>query len=336
MKNKFKVILYSLILSSIAFTGCSNNPDDSSSGYGKSLNYYVGGSDKSNPVYWKNGEKIDLFKPMSSEQYSYLMNKFFKIGNDTYAVGSRLGNSSKAVYWKNNNLMYLTSENDNNIHERALDLYLDGNDLYACGQSYQENDNKTDRAVYWKNGQKIFLTDGLNSGSAYKILKFNNDLYITGNDGSPCYWKNDQKIHVPFYIRDLKVFNNSLYMLGYLPSDTGNITVVWKDGVISQYTNPELTKFSPNEIFIDNKDIYISGTQFLENQIWRAEYLKNGELITLTNNTSATATGIFVKNNVVYVSGKEGNNPMIWIDGIPKILPYTNFGETSNVQVIQE
>lgn len=336
MKHKFNFIFGLMAFSILVLSSCGAQSDDSSSGGNSSLTYYVGGNDGQNPVYWKNGEKIDFYKPMTNEQNYYSILKFFKNGNDIYAAGIKTDKYSKAVYWKNNNLMHLTRENATYIHERALDLFLDGNDLYACGTSYQENSNQSNRAIYWKNGQEHFLTDGLNSGSAYKILSFNNDLYIIGRDGSSCYWKNGQKNYVPYFLEDLKVYNNSVYILGHTTNGEDLTVIIWKDGVETQYTYPELSTFSPKEIFIDNSDMYIAGTQYLPNQIWKAGYLKNGVLTTLTNNTSAQASGIFVKNNNVYVSGQEGVNPMIWINGEPISLPHSNPGGTSNVQIINE
>jgi len=197
---------------------------------------YVGGSENSRPVYWKNGVKYSL--PIFGGGYARV-NALAINGNDVYAAGLEAGpgNEEHSVYWKNGVETVLGKQGLIDIG--ATSITTNGNDVYVCGTDSGD-------AVYWKNGVRVVLEKfpGDAPVDANAIAIANNSVYVTGRyRGDAVYWKNGTRVTLPkrgyaaaasaitFYKSDI-----------YIGGGDGNSPVYWKNGVevplcCSQYGN---------------------------------------------------------------------------------------------------
>lgn len=84
-----------------------------------------------------------------------------------------------------------------------------------------------------------------------------------------------------------------------------------------------------------NKDVYLSGFYYSNDDIAHAAYWKNGELHALGNDDSDSyALRIAMLQDHVVLVGESGGQPMLWIDSqsIP-LVDVTQTGEASSVQI---
>ncbi|MCL1864198.1 MAG: hypothetical protein FWF73_00105 [Spirochaetes bacterium] len=309
------------------------------------VDVYVGGnsfiSSTNVPVavYWKNGEMVIL-----SKEYSGVKSIAVK-GNDVYAGGHiikfdpsipseyEVADITVAGYWKNGKWIGL-SVLDSKKGSSVDTMFINGDDVYACGYSTNRSNNKV--AGYWKNGKWVGLSANFKyDHKIYSILITDNDIYACGyikRDGIliPVYWKNGEYVELPV-LSDKKsgvaesifVSNSDIYILGSSKDSSGEffIDCYWKNGeIISLLSSDPKYTLEANCIFISGKDVYICGYRSnryytpLASQV--ACYWKNGEFIALTpidNKNNSEATSIFVFGKDVYVGGFTGG----YSDSIP-------------------
>jgi hypothetical protein len=158
------------------------------------------------PCYWKNGERIDLSKPLYN--YDGLAFSIFVLDNDVYVAGYISDRDYDIpCYWKNGVRIELQNPSKNSC---AFGIIVNNDDVYVAG--FFEEDNAV-IPCYWKNGQKTNLSN-INGGRALSISMCNGNIYISGytkneNDIEiPCYWKNDERIDV-----DIKGRCESIFVL---------------------------------------------------------------------------------------------------------------------------
>jgi len=131
--------------------------------------------------YWKNGKLLFREHARDTRALAIYVNQ-----TDVYLCGFLQQDTSSinACYWKNGELIPLTSGNHNAI---AFSIFIAGTDVYIAGY-----DNF--KAVYWKNGVAIPLTDGTKMSSANSIFVKGPDVHIGGHENyHPAYWKNNVK-----------------------------------------------------------------------------------------------------------------------------------------------
>ena len=211
-KNKQKIIL--------------SSPD--SQGEVRSLvlsngDVYVGGSENSHPVYWKNGIKHVL--PTTTPSYARV-NALAVNGTDVYAAGYEADNEGRSVYWKNGIETVLGKQSV--VDWGAMSIALSGNDVYVCSTDSGD-------AVYWKNGVRVTLAKfpGQNAAIANTIAISGNSVYVAGAyESDAVYWKDGTKIILPkrslyatasaitFYQSDI-----------YIGGRDGDTPVYWKNGI---------------------------------------------------------------------------------------------------------
>ena len=121
-------------------------------------------------IVWKNGAEQSLpTADKNSNIYSVFVN-----GEDVYYTGTT---TKGAVYWKNNNPVYLSG--DAFLYASVSDIAISGNDIYLVGTATPPGKNAT--PFLWKNGVVTYLpVDGTNVSSADKIVLSGNDVYISG------------------------------------------------------------------------------------------------------------------------------------------------------------
>ena len=195
-------------------------------------------------------------------------------------------------------------------------------------------------ATLWKNGVVQNLTCGTHSASANSVFVSGNDVYVVGFDtrgyrgSSPrtaMLWKNgvaqelisetDCTVAHSVFVsgNDVFVVGVGKFDIGHIGSDTrwrdyGNgIAILWKNGVEQKLTDGSLWS-SALSVFVYNDDVYVLG-----HNGWNTVVLwKNGKEKYVIE--GARAHSVFVSNNSVYISGREGRRATIWKNGIAEHL----------------
>lgn len=185
--------------------------------------------------------------------------------------------SGTPVYFENEEKkLFLT---DPQIRTYVFDMATNNDDIYIVGYKVDQ-ETKQHTAVYWKNGQEFVLTDGTNQyAGAEAIVIKNNDVYIAGYDGKKAvYWKNNQRYEIT-------------------------------DGTQNARAQA---------IFVsDSNDVHIAGYEG-ENFAQKAmHWVREGDVKNniLESDNHAFANGIVVKNENVYVIGKDWNTAVYWESG---------------------
>lgn len=194
---------------------------------------YTGGYAK----YWKNGTATMLTGYTGRTEASNICLD----GSDVYVCGSEaLSNKIvKAVLWKNGNTIPVNDAD----YSGCSSMAFNGNDLYLAGYQLALNGTFYGNRCYpkyWFNGIGVLLDTNL-YGKANKLIIADNDVYIAGyrqmnatdTTRTAVYWKNGIPLNLPVTTgpseaTGIAMFNNSLYIVGYL----NNKGVVWLNGNI--------------------------------------------------------------------------------------------------------
>ena len=162
---------------------------------------YMSGKGIRIPVYWKNGECVELIS-FSDKKYGDT-NSFFVSNNNVYVCGISKNSSGEyiACYWKNSEIKPLLSS-DPKYELRVTSLFVSGKDVYIGG--YLNHRYYTPFASivggYWKNSEWITLKpmDNKENSEVSSIFVFGKDVYAGGycnnsnGDHIPGYWKNGE------------------------------------------------------------------------------------------------------------------------------------------------
>ena len=204
---------------------------------------------------------------------------------------------------------------------------VSGNDVYAGGHILSNSKGGPGGGGYWKNGKWV------NLGATVKsIFVSGNDIYVCGSSMIPAYWKNSERILLPFlsenkvaYTYSIFVYSNDVYVCGKSKNNLGvDAACYWKNGeIIPLLSFDSKYDSSAASIFVSGKDVYVGG--YIKNS-YRfptvAGYWKNGKWIELNpidNKKSSEVSSIFVYGNDVYAGGycrsSDGNIPGYWKNG---------------------
>lgn len=158
---------------------------------------YVIGTAVYEPVYWKNGQKVNA---INNDLQRVVAIK--EVNGDVYAIG---GKDKHAAYWKNGQTKVLSSE-----ESMATAITIDGNDVYVAGvigEYFSKNMypgyGNSGTGYLWKNGVQQKLE---NDVYPFSIAVSAGDVYITGMDQNYASYrllKNGQRIESevdPMYV----------------------------------------------------------------------------------------------------------------------------------------
>jgi len=122
------------------------------------------------PTYWKNGQPTTLVESVHIVPSNQLL-PIVVSGNDIYVAGvvfapsnNNIASNGIAMYWKNNQPIYLT-DGSHDAHITGISVL--GNDVYVSGY---ESNGRHWVAKYWRNGQAVNLSDGSNDEFANGIV----------------------------------------------------------------------------------------------------------------------------------------------------------------------
>lgn len=220
----------------------------------------------------------------------------------------------KAVYWKNDSIVYL---GDSSKNMQATGIFVTDEDVYVLGYEILGSNN---RILYWKNGIATYLTDGTHDAMPSSILVSNNDVFVSGteNNGSKLvakYWKNNISVSLTNGTQNatanaMCITNGDVYIAGHESNGSHTVATYWKNGNAVRLTDGtgDAILYS---ISVDGTNVYTCGHEWntdwsILNPRLMARYWKNGTAFTLYDSTSAIlsgmATSIFAKNNNVYTT----------------------------------
>jgi hypothetical protein len=219
------------------------------------------------------------------------------------------GSSDRAVYWKNDSIIQLSS-----LNSSAYDMAVSSSQIYVVGY---EGLNKR-YPVLWTNGSKTILSD--NPGVATSIYVSGSDVYICGWEVNPVnlvafLWKNGVKTQFsstgPSSASSVFVSGNDIYVCG---SSNGNIAV-WKNGNLLPMLANQAFPSSSNSLFVVNSNFYCIGDDFVNNT--RNQYLwTNGvNRNLLSSDPSTTMNSIYCFGSDIYISGQDRNGGCYWKNG---------------------
>ncbi|MCL1864197.1 MAG: hypothetical protein FWF73_00100 [Spirochaetes bacterium] len=251
---------------------------------------------------------------------------------DVYVGGYSYSSQSVACYWKNGEMVPLSTKYWKNDEKKPRDstersrvnsiAVIDG-DIYAGGyyikydfsleiQAYGTAEYEVRVACYWKNGKLVSLTYSKYGSEVNSIFICGNDVYAGGfinNRKAKIggYWKNGKWVGLSNAKNSSMV--NSIFVSGddvYACGNSGG-PCYWKNGkwIALPYLDEKKKTFA-NSIFVSGNDIYICGYAREDFGIYVAGYWKNGEIIPLlpfAPNYNPNAVSIFVSGNDVYVGG---------------------------------
>jgi hypothetical protein len=175
------------------------------------------------PLYWKNGQVINLTATHSPIGYQGGASGITSSGSDVYMCGyvmADMQSESQAVYWKNDSIHYIP--NGFNAH----DIVVSGDSVFVSGQAGPQ-------VAYWVN-------DSVHLVSLYDILT---GIAVSGGDVYVCgfnfripqndifYLKNGQKTALPngVVVSGIAVLGTDVYCVG---GDQAGNAVYWKNGVM--------------------------------------------------------------------------------------------------------
>jgi len=124
-------------------------------------------------------------------------------------------------------------------------------------------------------------------------------------------------------------FEHNVYVAGagqYIPQGSTYYSLYpkyWVNGTEVSLLDASINSGSANSIFVIGSDVYVAGScnQKISSSQYQnvACYWKNGQKIILSTVNSSTLVGancIYVVGNDVYVVGYEGNNAILWKNGV--------------------
>lgn len=231
---------------------------------------------------------------------------------DVYVAGYDLGG---AVYWKNGTIVPLI--NGGKSSSRANSIIVDNGDVYISGV---DNDGVGNLAVYWKNGTRIAMPKSSEYPAAYgrSIAVDNGNVYLAGEQSTPLptggyagrtmYWKNGTAVNFGDNGRavEIAVEDGDVHMIAINTDRHKKIVNYWKNGTHTQLNGGDY--LLATAITVDNGDVYITGSQFVQHGNFttgKAIYWKNGTLVTLAERIYAT--DIAIDKGDIYISATDFN-----------------------------
>jgi hypothetical protein len=265
---------------------------------------YVSGSQTTSgsilATYWKNGQVNYL----TDNGASVFANYISVSGSDVYIAGvvEKMSDNPHAVYWKNG-LQYGYV----NTSSAALCGFVSGTDVYLAGYTINNitnGNNIISDAMYEKNNSPIDMSTGNVGGVVQSLYVSGNNVYAAGysydtqgifnyatiwlNNAPALLSKQEASAALGVF-----VYQNNVYVCGFesLTNGGNNVATVWKNGLPTHLSTQASSAVS---IFVNNGDIYVSGTTTNTQGVTSAVYWKNGIITNLGPGGSRTSA-IFVK-----------------------------------------
>jgi hypothetical protein len=280
---------------------------------------------------------------------------------DIYMSGSVANefNQYTPRFWKNGIESALSAIVNYSGYAGAVQVV--GDDIYISGQFQSHASPEVDIIGYWKNGDfhTVMTSDpGLYIRTSDMIV-IASDVYQSGvhgnepfeNNGggfpySARYWKNDNMIKPDpkeFYtveVYGITVFNDDVYMCGYVLDAGIVIPAYWKNNDL--YTIDGFDGMQIWDIEVNDSGIHLLGTSVLGNE--PITYWKNGVAQNITTGEfGGFAQSMRLSGDDVYIVGAEGNSSpnssiaKLWKNGVPENLTNESLKASADrIQIIND
>ncbi|CAD0007458.1 Kelch repeat-containing protein [Flavobacterium chungangense] len=229
---------------------------------------------------------------------------------NVYVVGyEQNSNINQAKFWKNGTIASLPTTGKASV---ASAVFVSGKDVFIAGQEAMSSATDANRQIkLWKNGLLAkTITDGSQDAVANDLYVVGNDVYITGvefngTNNVAKFWKNGTPTNLTDGTKEgvanaISVSEGNVYVAGSEFDGMNNVLKVWKNGV-AQNLNSGAKSAEANALFVSDNDVYVAGEEQGTAKFW-----KNG-VATVITTKNARATGIYVLENIVYVTFEEYN-----------------------------
>ena len=344
MKNN-----YFLVILVLALWSCKKELSHSS--LAQKVDVYVAGfvdsPNKIHPVYWKNGNLVQL-SLTSSGVIKGWASSIAVSGNDVYVAGYRTHfsfNRSPTIdgmFWKNG--VEIPFDLNVNGPSSLPCVIVSGNDVYVVVQEDVWGNGEV--AHYWKNGNLVELTDGSNGSTASSIVISGSDVYVAGigyggvsANGSSIevgeYWKNGTPVVLSDATTDVETSSIAVsggnvyvaatqYDISSINGVGNGIAKYWKNKSPINLTDGSKDA-TANSIAMSGNDVYVAGN---EGKV--AKYWKNGSPVNLTDGlVYSVANAIVISGNDVYVAGQANGLATYWKNGVAVNLSKVSSGANS-------
>lgn len=275
-----------------------------------------------------------LFGACSSDDDSQTGNNTVTI-TDVY-VGGTL--NKNAVYWKNDELVQLTSSTLNTVEE-VVDIVVASNgDVHvvgktATGGAYWLNGNRTDLSfepikLYVSNsngdvyilGDQVYLKNNVSTTTGMTNGDFSivgEDVHIVGSkDLKPYYYLNGTLTELsnngPLagWAHSIEVYEGDVYVAGELRTVAGSnnfMVSYWLNGNRTDLTSANEDCYA-YDIKVNNGNVHIVGSYYnTTNHEYGGAHWINNSLQTIVPG-SEEYYDIDIKNNNIYIAGDHVNN----------------------------
>ncbi len=238
---------------------------------------------------------------------------------DVYVAGGmRVSGMTRATYWKNGVPITL---NEGTRASMANDIFIKGSDIYVVG--YVKNEQYEEMPALWINGAESLLNIRGASGMAYSVFVADK-IYIGGYESNgpvtARLWVSGNSEYVTplnegiAEIRSIYVDQNKVYLAGYEYEGNNKIAKYWIYD--SQGSNP-FEEFTLDQQQGQVNDNVANSIVVKNNKIYIAGRDDKGAVL-WTNNVptrlypddpKSLGQSIFIKNNDIYVAGISGDQP---------------------------
>lgn len=261
---------------------------------------YVTGDLDFKPVYWKNGQVVQL--PSTATSSGNFPSGAFSIavtGNDVYVAGNGykpnrggINEDLQPRYWKNGQeiLLPLPPDPNGGDNDGSADfIAVVNNDVYVIGRDIYYT------PLYWKNGQLVKTVNN-ELQRVVTITTLNGDVYAVGaHNKQAAYWKNGQTKVLTTeesLATAIAVAGNDVYVTGVIGSYYGkNLYPGYGNGGMGKYwKNGQPVELSgaispyPTSIAVAGSDVYVAG---IDQGNMRFMLWKNGQPVELGNDECA-------------------------------------------------
>ncbi|OHD23912.1 MAG: hypothetical protein A2Y38_24745 [Spirochaetes bacterium GWB1_59_5] len=257
------------------------------------------------PVYWKNGARVDLALPEDAWGDAtdiQVVDTFVYVAGYITQHTESLPVDSPCV-WINGTRTALTT--GNTLGGQANRLAVVGGDVYISGYWIESTGDAGDTRTicFWKNSTRTDIESIAECPDemVFGIASSGNDVYVCGSSADelgkliPAYWKvSDPSLEMTTLDAgeatkagciDLLLANGSVHAVGtYHDATDGWMPAYWKDGVLSTLET-EYSETNDYQVGIslalDGSDVYIAGMRSYSTEGEVPTLWKNGKLIAL-------------------------------------------------------
>ncbi len=208
--------------------------------------------------------------------------------------------------------------------------------VYAVGTI--NNSSNAPIGLLWKDG---VVVDTVSTASDYGYLQGvalddNNNIYLAGYTSAsgssvPFSWKNGfstslQSVGTSGYPTSLGIFNNNLYISGIINSGQENMAAIWINNAATTLTDGTQTAYA-SSLFVYSDTTYIVGYIDSTSVAQRAVLWVDNVATYLSDGTSnAAALDIFIVDGTTYICGYDGEDAVIWKNGVKEVISTTEYG----------